>query len=108
MKQCPFCKNEVRENDQFCPKCGASLDATQHVLYHPVRANRATGVLALVFSVLGGIIGFFFSMVGLMDPRSSVVTKNQCIAGLAICTLWGIIYIAAAITMTVLLAVGMI
>lgn len=62
MPYCPKCGKQVSDQDKFCLNCGAQLDV--HIINHIMYATKSKPtrfwyVIAIVFTIFGGIIGYF-------------------------------------------------
>ena len=54
------------------------------------RENSTIAVLALIFSILGGIAGLVLSIIGLSIYKESR-NRSKCAAGIVLCIIWFII-----------------
>lgn len=81
MKVCPFCNNEVYEEEMICPTCGYQFDQQQQNQYIPnaVQEDKVS-VWLVVLSFLIPLVGFIYWGVKKKDrPKNA----NACgIAGL--------------------------
>lgn len=106
---CTNCGKELRDNDKFCPSCGKEnqyfndngyYEQNNTTYYQGNNVNKDEGnwlgILAIVFSVLGGWIGLVLSIVGLCTSQSPKERK-YCKIALGISITWIIICIIWAI-----------
>jgi uncharacterized OB-fold protein len=106
MKYCPNCSTKVDDDAQFCPHCGAPIPYEEKPAPSTKGYNFGLSVCAIVFSALGGIIGFILAMIGFFNPRSCWKARTNCEIGFALSILWALLYIATAIVLIALMIAG--
>ena len=86
-KYCSNCGAVIDAKAVVCPKCGCSLKTEQK--------SSIIGILAIIFSVLGGWLGLVLSIVGLFyykeDDEECVKGLTYCKIGLGISIAWIVI-----------------
>lgn len=104
MKFCPKCGTQVEDDAKFCPNCGEALDPTAEApdgsmpeapLQQQAAATPETstyGVLAIVFSLLGGWLGLVFALIGLSKYKNPH-NRTLCKIGLGIFIAWVVIFL---------------
>lgn len=94
---CQNCGKEINNDSKFCPNCGQQVNNSNvnnsyysNVNYNnngfvsqPKEETPAIGILAIVFSVLGGWVGLVFSIIGLCIYKEER-NKRNCKIGLGI------------------------
>lgn len=89
MKYCPHCGAEVSDNAFVCTKCGSTLDNNQ--TNNSVSTESSViGILAIVFSALGGCLGLIFAIIGLCTYKESK-NRRYCFIALGIFAAWFVI-----------------
>ncbi len=68
MMYCKHCGKEIDENAIYCQYCGTKIEVyvESDKPIKPKKENSAIGILAIIFSALGGSgLGLIFSIIGL-------------------------------------------
>ncbi len=97
-----FCKNcgkEIDDNSTFCPYCGQQINENTDYYYtgnnnnnNIKKESQVIGILAIVFSALGGWLGIIFAIIGLATYKEKS-NRNLCKIALGICAAWVILLI---------------
>ncbi len=88
--RCPYCGNEVREDERHCSNCGQNNKyyvekknienvETYQQPYSDESGRLAT--CALIFGILGGLLGLMFSITGLRKYKTPG-NRTKCKIGL--------------------------
>jgi len=109
--RCKKCGAQINLTDKFCPTCGAKneyLEGAENLNsdeYFSGNSNYNTttvkpespiiGILALVFSILGGCLGLIFAVIGLVMYKEKS-NRNLCIISLLILLGWILILLLLA------------
>lgn len=99
-KQCPMCGSFMDSLARRCPKCGIPMDIrkVQEAVSTPKvkkKTNNGPTVwayLALIFGLLGGVLGLIFGFIGL-GKDDSKENKLLCRIGIGLSIIWLIVYI---------------
>lgn len=116
---CQYCGKEISNDTKFCPNCGQAVNGNNSNGYYQntnsnnnsfqavkSEENAAIGILAIVFSVIGGWIGLVFSIIGLCIYKEQKNRRNCKIAlgiSIAIVAIW-IIWVIVAVSLSVSMA----
>ncbi|MBP5343438.1 zinc-ribbon domain-containing protein [bacterium] len=113
---CSNCGKEIDDNSKYCPYCGAinefdGTTSTKTVVeenndkrYERFRdyenaeyfnETPTIGILALVFSILGGYLGLIFGIIGLVKYKQPK-NRRRCTAAIVIFVVWLFISILLA------------
>ncbi len=97
--RCPYCGNEVREDERHCSNCGQNnkyyvekKNIENVETYEPPYPYESgtLGICALIFSVLGGWLGLVLSIIGLCKYKTPE-HRTKCKIGLGFCIGWFLI-----------------
>lgn len=103
MAFCKNCGNQIDDDAQFCGKCGAANNVPTVNYQQNVGANGESnvwGILAIVFSCLGGILGLIFSIVSLCVYKPGSPNRKLGWIGFGISMAW------IVLTIILFIAVG--
>ena len=96
---CKNCGKEIDDNSTFCPYCGQQIAENADKFYNNgynnqnnnnnnnKKESQVIGILAIVFSALGGFLGIIFSIIGLVIYKEES-NKKLCKIGLIITAAW--------------------
>lgn len=92
MAFCKNCGNQIDDNAQFCDKCGqAQSGAPQNADFAgqaQANENPVWAILALVFSIFGGLLGLIFSIIGLNVYKEKGSNRTMSMVGLILSIVW--------------------
>ena len=100
---CKNCGKEIDDNSTFCPYCGQQIAENADKIYkgfnnqnnnynNNKKESQVIGILAIVFSALGGWLGIIFAIIGLATYKEKS-NRNLCKIALGICAAWVILLI---------------
>lgn len=100
---CPKCGASIPDDSNICPYCGYPIRTAvpadnesekPKVVYvgTPSKDYHATAILALVFGLLGGLLGLIFAIIGLVNSDDDS-DRKMCKIGLGAFIFWVIIYL---------------
>ena len=94
MMYCKHCGNEIEENATYCQHCGTKIEVyVESNKPLPKNENSAWGILAIIFSALGGSgLGLLFSIIGLCTYKTRG-NKARAWIGLGLYIGWTVIII---------------
>ena len=110
MKYCTKCGSQMNDGDLYCPKCGAKVDSnpfdsTFGPFYQnptptgksdpsnpPAGISKVLGILSIVFSILGGILGLIFGIICIVTDKEGKDKKYGYI-GIGIFLFWIVLFI---------------
>ena len=81
---CKNCGKEIDDNSTFCPYCGQQIAENADKFYNNgynnqnnnnnnnKKESQVIGILAIVFSALGGFLGIIFSIIGLVIYKEEI------------------------------------
>lgn len=77
---CSHCGKEIMDEAEICPNCGCETE-TKKTNSSPTQKTESStiGILAITFSILGGIFGLILSLVGWTcydDPENVSLCKT--------------------------------
>ncbi len=89
MKYCSKCGAELNDEAVICTKCGCSVDNSDQP-----KQQGASGlaIAALVFSILGGLVGLILDIVGLCTLKGET-DRKYCKVGLIISIVYIVIWV---------------
>ncbi len=96
---CKNCGKEIDDNSTFCPYCGQQINENTDYYYtgnnnnnNIKKESQVIGILAIIFSALGGWLGIIFAIIGLATYKEKS-NRNLCKIALGICAAWVILLI---------------
>lgn len=108
---CPKCGKEIPDDVTYCPYCGSKVKETtssddpyadpkpiyvQPAVQPAGQTDNSTyhvlSILALVFSILGGWLGFVFALIGLINDKKKE-DRVLCWVAMGLCLVWIALYI---------------
>ena len=94
MRFCQYCGKEIDDNAAICPCCGRQVQEIKPVLPNK-EESPALAIVALIFGIIGGWIGFICGIIGLTKYKKGM-NRNMCIAAICLFVIWIIIFISIA------------
>lgn len=89
---CPKCGKSYNSSLSSCPNCSAPRDQKTKDGTTSKSGEMFFGIIAIIFSFFGGIIGFILSIIGIKKFKSGI-GKTLCIIGLVLSIFWTITWI---------------
>ncbi|MCI2068633.1 MAG: zinc ribbon domain-containing protein [Bacilli bacterium] len=100
---CPKCNASIPDDSNICPYCGYPIRTVypaenesekKEVVYvsAPSHDYHAIAILALVFGILGGVLGLIFAIIGLVNSDDES-DRNMCKIGLGAFIFWVVAYL---------------